>query len=416
MRNGPKEVLQGWIEPGFFQLKIKPIQGSRVRQSLVKQPGKLGRLALLVREAVMNIGRVLVCDLRLEVLRWAGPDWSVTYIGEGMSAETIASMLFPEPPELKERSQIRLWQAPGRIHTAAAHGDLVVCELNEIIQVSRAGLELAFSTPCLVQQVIEGIDRPTEEILADIDQHTRSRIRRLETQGYAFELSRSVTDFDEFYRRMYVPYASARFNGRGARVRKYTLVREHFTQGVLIRVRRGVEWIGGGVTHLIGDLCKAEQLGVLDGRYDLVKDGVNVALWWFVLLWARGQGARRYDLGSSLPYLANGVFTFKRQWGARVFANHDNHVGWHFFGKNLPSRLCDFLNHQGLITEVKGKMYQVVLDPDEPADRERLEARMKVLTRMGLAGMAAVDTGGGMRLIAGEEVIGKDGGKGKLEG
>jgi hypothetical protein len=397
----PKQIAQALIVAAKMEefhpsipTDEKPTRGALGLTSFWRKFLALGR-------GCANLARIAWFDLRLDVLQWQAANRTVVYIGEprAVDEERIASMLFTDAPEVVTRSHAFLWQAPDLIRRMAAQVDLVVCEVNDTIPLSRAGLELAFSSPPLIRQVIEGIDRPLEAILADIDQHTRSRIRRLETQGFTFTPTQSLADFDLFYQRMYIPYITARFSGRGARIQSYETLRRNFTRGALLLVRRNGALIGGGIARMIGQTVKAEQLGVLDGRYDLVKDGANVALWWFALVWGRDQGATRYDLGSSLPYTANGVFTFKRQWSSCVTRNDYTHARWNFFGKMPTPELREFLNHLGLISEIGGKLYQVVVDPPAQDGPDWLEKKLETLAEIGLAGIAAITSGGAQRLI-----------------
>ncbi len=347
---------------------------------------------------LMNVTRIVLFDLRLLVLEWTGPEGTVTYIGEGYSTEVIAEMLFAQLPIQIRRARIALWQAPRLAADCAARGDLVVFELNELVHIDVRRRLASFSTPNLVRQIIEGIDRPVDDILAEVDQHTRSRILRLEAQGYHYEIARSDADFDLFYHRMYVPYVSGRFNGRGAFVLPYPVLHRSFLRGTLILVRRGEELVSGGIVHRVEDTCVSEMMGVWDGRYDLVKEGANVALWWYALLWGREKGARRYDLSTSLPYTADGVFTFKRQWGSRVVPSGE-HLIWTFFWEHLTPEICARLNRQGVIVTHAGKLFKLWLGSNAPAEKEVLAKKMDSLTRIGLSGYALINPDGRTELL-----------------
>jgi hypothetical protein len=279
-------------------------------------------------------------------------------------------------------------------------GDLVVCELNQIVRLSPAGTDVFFKLPQIIKLVVPGIDRPTNEILADFQEHNRSRILRLERQGYSFETTHSKADFDLFYHRMYLPYISDRHSGRSAIICSYDHVYHYFHDGVLILIKKDQEPIAGGVCQVYGDNCRGFHMGVLDGRYDLVKQGTNVALWWYSLLWGREHGARRLVLGSTLSLTTDGVFIFKRNWGAKIEKEPENHIQWSFFGKDLPTNLRDHLNGLGFITEMAGKYYQVLLnDISTPLDESKLAKQIQGLDRSGIAGIVVMSPGGDRNII-----------------
>ena len=132
--------------------------------------------------------------------------------------------------------------------------------------------------------------------------------------------------------------------------------------GGLILIKDGHDPVCGGVFSLEGDMCVGQVMGVLDGDYNLVKRGVNVAVYWFVLHWAHDQGAQRFDFGTSRAQTSNGVFNFKRQWGTRVYLYKGLHTQWSFYAQTLPDKLRNHLNALEIITIVDGKCYELIMN------------------------------------------------------
>jgi hypothetical protein len=340
-------------------------------------------------------------DLRVNVMRWVGSEWTVTYIGDGESTEILSNILFPEPPKVEELPRVSLWQVPALVRKFSGEGNLVVSELNEIMRWSFNDLNTSFVIPQWISQVLEEIDRPIEEILASMNQSMRRKVRKIEKQGLSYSFTQEQEDFDLFYHRMYLPYVTLRHKGQGMILHEYENVHKEFVKGGLILIKDGQDPVCGMLCHLEDDLCVAQQMGVLDGDFDLVKRGINVALWWFMLHWARDQGSQRYDFGSSRAQTSNGVFNFKRQWGTHVYVNKSMHTLWSFYAQVLPEQLREHLNELGFITLVDGKCYELIMsDPKKSSSTADFTGELKHAAARGLAGLVVISEKGEMQVIS----------------
>jgi hypothetical protein len=334
-------------------------------------------------------------------MRFAGQEWSITYIGDGKSIEAISTILFPEPPRVEELARVFLWQVPAMVQKLAGEGDLVVCELNEILRWSFNGLNISFVVPQWIEQVLDEIDRPMEDILASLHKDLRRNLRNVEKQGFSHSLTQEKEDFDLFYYRMYLPYVTLRHEGKGLILDDYGKVHNEFVKGELILIKDGQDPVCGGLFHLDGEMCVGHLMGVLDGDFDLVKRGVNVALYWFVLHWAREQGAQCVDFGGSRAQTSNGGFKFKRQWGTHVSLNKGRHTVWSFYAQVLPEKLRDHLNELGIITNVNGKCYELMMiDPKELSSTADFTRELKHAAACGLAGLVVIPEEGKMQVIS----------------
>ncbi len=378
-----------WVTP-LEKIASRSGQG---RQSRFKK--KLCRSAAWLADA----GRAIVMDLRLTVKLWSGESWSVVYIGEGISSDVIKHYMFPSTPLEEELSKVFLWQVPSLIRKFSREGNLVICEFTDIVHFVIKELGISFSTPPWVQQILEGIDRPIDEILMGMNQTMRRNIRRLETQGYTYEFSKQQDDFDLFYHQMFLPYIGSRFSELSADILDYDHMNIGFQHGGLILVKLNQSPICGMLCILENGLCEALDMGVLNGDLTLVKQGSNVALWWYMLDWARQNGAVRFDFGGSRPFMVDGVFNFKRQWGTRIFKNVRKHTLWSFYGQNLPELLHQHLTQIGLITIVDNKGYRIVLT-DLPVGEENFTTLLKEAVSSGLAGLLLITQTGETQIIS----------------
>lgn len=350
------------VHQSIVRLWVHPLESKTIPRLESAKQTKLNSALLRWFSWWANVGRILVLDLRVNVVRLAGTEWNVTYFGTGESLEAISSMLFPEMPGVDKLPRVFLWRVPALVQKYTSEGDLVVCELNQILDWSFNGLQIFFTVPLFIKQVFEGIDQPLDNILVPMNQTIRRNIRKLENQGFSYSITRDVDDFDFFYYRMYLPYITSRHEGQGMILDNYESTRNEFKKGELFQVMDGKDPVCGMICELHGELCVAKEMGVLDANFELVKSGVNVALWWFMLLWARDQGAKNFDFGSSRAVISNGVFNFKRQWGTRVILHKGIHSHWSFYAQQLPENLREHLNELGFITSLDGKCYKLILN------------------------------------------------------
>jgi hypothetical protein len=203
---------------------------------------------------------------------------------------------------------------------------------------------------------------------------------------------------------MYCPYIRWRHGAATDELRSYEEMNFCFQSwGGVILVKQGQEPVCGMLCYLRDGECEAMEMGVLDGRFDLVKQGSNVALWWFMLNWARQQGACRFDFGSSPAQTANGTFNFKRQWGTRVVKDKRRHSLWSFFCIDISPNLRERLNSVGWISEVGGRHYRVlILDSDAPTYADAVRAGLDEAANCGLDGVLTISAKGERQITSTE--------------
>jgi hypothetical protein len=386
-------VLQS-VHESIYRHWVDPLQ-RRIPDLVTMKQG--WRRTALLKCALwgVNVGRLAIIDFRAHVRRLRGPRWSVVYIGAGFSFEELCHILLPELADVEELPHVFLWQIPALAKKFADQGELVVCELNTVIRWRPRGAYV-FTVPRWVRQALD-IARPMEDILAAMNQNMRRSLRRMQKQGFDYVFTQDGEDFDLFYRKMYCPYISQRHGARAA-LSEYDDLRRQFERGGLILVRRDQELICGMLCRVVGDACEADQMGVHEGEFDQVREGANVALWWFMMDWARRNELRRFDFGASRAQTANGTFNFKRQWGTRVAPERDVHTEWVFYGEELLPGLRRHLNEQGFISRIDDLHYRtVLLGPGEELTGAELIRERQSAARCGLDGVLLISPGQAVR-------------------
>lgn len=385
---------------GINRLWVLPLENHMIPRLSEGEPGRFR--GWLLRKALWcaAAGRLIIEELQVNVRSWTGPDWSVTYIGNGFLAEALRQILFPAPPEERLSPPVFLWQVPELVRKSIREGDLVVCELNKVFYLAPRDDWLTFTTPQWVKQILNGIDRPLDEILMGMSRTARRQIRKLETNDFTYSLSHEQSDFDLFYYRMYLPYIQARHTGRSAIIYTHDYLQDLLRKGDLLIVKQGQDPVCGALVYTMANTYIAAICGVIDGQMELVKQGANIALYWFVLNQARQQRSQFVDFGASFPLTSNGIFEFKRYWGPRVVSWKEVYTQWSFLSKEPSPDLLNYLNGRGFIAEEAGKHYRIILlRSGQELDEAEQARELDLAVKNGLSGIVLIFTGGKRQFI-----------------
>jgi hypothetical protein len=143
----------------------------------------------------------------------------------------------------------------------------------------------------------------------------RADLQRVKRQGYVLrEAEGSRDDWNEFRRRMLIPYAQQRF-GDEASILSPVVLRSLKARGRLFFLtEEGTRVAGLCVICTRGQVWMA-ALGVQDGDLSLMKQGTLAGLYELTIEWAKANGMHRLDAGRTSAFERDGLARFKRKWG-----------------------------------------------------------------------------------------------------
>lgn len=155
-----------------------------------------------------------------------------------------------------------------------------------------------------------------DEIVGRMSARRRREIRKISRYEYSYLLSRKNRgEFDEFYWNMYNPYVRKRFH-EAAYVEHYvTLSCSYRRSGGILFVTRQSQPVSGILFQTKRKTVKALALGIYKGRSDIIRDFGGQAALFFLIKWAKMHGFEKLDYGPTLPFLKDGIFTYKKEWG-----------------------------------------------------------------------------------------------------
>lgn len=140
------------------------------------------------------------------------------------------------------------------------------------------------------------------------------RIRKFQLDSRFTREPEAVADF---YHHMYVPYLQGRFRD-AAFLEPIEKIQWCVDRGMLLQVVRDGQVVGGAVLYGWGRTLEFLWVGLRNDLVDQASKGVFGALYYYGILRAFEDGYEEVDLSGTRALLNDGVYRFKRQWGARV--------------------------------------------------------------------------------------------------
>lgn len=157
---------------------------------------------------------------------------------------------------------------------------------------------------------------------------------------------------------MYRPYISLR-HGHAAYLSAYEdQWQRSFRRGGLVLITQDDRPVGAALCYIANGVCHSIEGGVLDADEKLLRQEINGMIDWYTMVWAHSQGVRELSMGGTRPRRSDGIYLYKRQWGARVIRRRKIYPLWYFLMSAAPRpELLERINQQGFISEVGDNFY-----------------------------------------------------------
>lgn len=304
---------------------------------------------------------LILAHSRLPVVLWQGPTRPTGRPAALLSAgkepwiDHLPKRFFSGEPQRRLLANVPVWDLARRLQQWENEVDLIV------IRANRISARLCFDSNYLSvpEWVGATLTTPAEpEKLTRLNSDIAEDMRRVRRGRFEPVLSHEESDFDAFYRTMYVPFIRQR-HGSAAVFRNPYLLKRGFHRGGLLWLNRDGRRVAGAVFELRGDTLVWLGIGTADGDPALLKDGATAALYYHVIMHAHRSGCARIDFGTSRSSIHDGVLRYKRKWGItldeRPYSRFDLLVRW----KRLDGVVADFLSHTSLIFRDHGGLSAV---------------------------------------------------------
>lgn len=225
-------------------------------------------------------------------------EWTSAILGEACSPELVQVVTLP---------QVLLRKIPG------PNADLMLYPVNPLTErlFLRRGWRIV---PVYVSSVIR-LNDSLEAALRANAKRDRRLFRKL---GLKLVLLKKESDFEEFYTSMLVPTITKR-HGVNAHISDYSSLRKVFERGWLLGCYEGNEWLVGRLLAPEGPhRVLAANVGWRHGEEEILRRHIVPASLYGVIEWAATQGFHFFNLGSSSPFVNDGVLNYKLRYNVRL--------------------------------------------------------------------------------------------------
>jgi Acetyltransferase (GNAT) domain len=319
-------------------------------------------------------GRSRSSGLEVRLLAAGHPRWS----------QYVIKRLFSDEPRVEQAALVPVWHLQRHLEQRQKEADLTLVGLDSIsARFFMPPHDLAL--PPLVS--CWGHVPEKEQLCKGMNSNQKSDMDRVRREGFAGEFSSKAAEFDLFYTRYYKPYIQSR-HGVDAQMSPRWMVRLMHRLGGILWVCRDGERLAGDIVVRQGRDIIPVVSGVLDARMDLVRQGVQAAVYVHMLQLAARWGCNRILLGGSRPSLHDGVLRYKSKWLSGLMP-HDGHLSashvillrW----SRLSAPVAEFLAHTSVIHHEQGGFSALWVFPNDlPLTALNLQRQYRALRLRGL--------------------------------
>ncbi|HEY8667318.1 MAG TPA: hypothetical protein VIL86_11670 [Tepidisphaeraceae bacterium] len=330
-------------------------------------------------------------ELRIPVMRYqgiarGGTDATIIVAGENPWLDDLVSRFFQRRPRGKLLKECPSWMLPGVLRQHAS-ADLVLARVDRLSSRLLYGNEYYAVPEWAGAEVI--LPENLEELFSDTES-VKSDVRKVRKNHFTSKVSYSEADFEIFYHTMHVPFVQNR-HGELAYVRNIHRLRKIFRRGGLLWINQVNHPVAGLLFERCPGVFRAIVLGVAGGNTQLAQDGTLAAIYYHAFCLAHSEGTRLIDLGGTRPVLNDGILSFKRKWGARLFDKRDIFHDYLLRFDPASAAARSFLANTPLIHQDRGGLSAVVGLPASsgPATRPLGYAIPPGLRRLSVVGDGA---------------------------
>jgi hypothetical protein len=309
---------------------------------------------------------------------------SLFIAGRRRDSAFLLDKMYHEEPKATKQGRFLIWKIPSLDKSRV---DVTLIEADQCFSrfFSRRGF---FVVPEWVLFTMD-ISVPIEKIRRQ-NKSSKSDFRNIWKYQYEYEIWFDKEKLHFFYHTMYLPYISSRY-GKLIVLTSLNQMEDLLQKGELLLVKRGSEYVSGMLIYKASPAPIVSYLGVKDGRIDLVKQGALSALYYYVIVWAKGKGYTKLDFGHSRPILNDGVFLYKKKLGMGIQRSPRSHRTLYLSINRFNSYLEQFFADNPLVHEDRGELKGLLfVQRDDQSTRQAVEVLKRKYSIPGLEDFTVV--------------------------
>lgn len=314
------------------------------------------------------------------------------YIGSILRGKEFICQLYGHVPDRKVIGNCLSIHVKKRFEKYYTASDVIMIETNRLLltKLLRDGF---FPIPEWVE-----FERPVikDEKLrySGATKSLKSDLSRIKKTRYCISVSNNLSDFDNFYETMYLPFVKQRYGENGI-LKSRTRLKRDFLSGFLMFVCDAEKPIAGAIVLPEKYVVRETTIGIAYGSGSALRSGVTGILDYHIHEWAANHGKKVMNVGHTRALPTDGVFFNKRKWMMRVVPDQDgvNNIAVKFNG---TARKASSLIHPfPFIFQTKtGLTLLCSLDQGVPATANQLKSLHHCYWTEGLQSMVVFSPAG----------------------
>jgi hypothetical protein len=285
------------------------------------------------------------------------------YVGSEHSLHQFASRVFSQPFKIAHKGQFPFRCAAS--FSSACSAEMIAIEVEKPFarRYSERGF-LLLPNVCFVLDLRKSM----HEITRRMSKRRKRDLKKIEESRYTYTVHRQDSEaFEFFYWKMYLPHAMKRFD-KGAYIRTFLELRILYAlNGGIVMVEKDGQPHAGFLFQSQGKTLLARSLGVYEGNRELSR--ASEAALFYLVGWAKAKGIELLDDGVSVPFLKDGVFEYKKEWGMSVSESIDQSSCALKFNSLTEGSLA-FLKQNPFVIYDRGVIKGVILLDNNPTKDE----------------------------------------------
>lgn len=183
----------------------------------------------------------------------------------------------------------------------------------------------------------------------------REDLRRMRKNALACKIAKTADEWQYFYERIYLPTI---MKSHGAAALPSSLENRYAEieagRGEIMFITMGDDIVGGLLLDYRREVPALRDIGVIDGKKNILKTGVITAANYLSLLHLREKGFKKVCLGLSRSFLDDGVLVYKQKWKPTLIdASPESFV---FRVSRLTSASRSFFRASSFIAKQNGQL------------------------------------------------------------
>jgi len=234
------------------------------------------------------------------------------------------------------------WRIPRRIQKAWPECDFLLTE-HTAPMLSSLSRKPGFRIPFWVNMEVPLPNLHRKEW----KRQRKDLARRIRKNGLDYEISKDPEVFQDFLWNMHMPFITQRFE-ETALLPDVRYLERVFSRGGLILIKKGkdannekdteegpdtkkgtdatnetdatngTDTVGAGLFEYLPGMIWMRKVGVRDGDWEYVRQGVIGAVYYFLMTEMEEQGQEKISFGGTRPFLRDGVTSFKSSLNGRL--------------------------------------------------------------------------------------------------